>query len=1210
MRHPSKFRKIKLIPIAEALGIALSYLVIGCLWIFFSDRLLQITDDPATMIMISNLKGWFYVIITAALLLLLIYSRAKRAKKYQTHLEESETRYRNLFHNSNAAQIIVDQETGSIHEANAAACAYYGYTPEEMKSIKIWDINTANPGEIHRRMNLTYESGRHSFEARHRLSDGTVRDVEVFSGRMDIEGRKMLYSIIHDITDRKQAEEKIRSSEERFKKVFRLSSAAIILATLDGGIIVDANDSYLRLTGFSLEDLAGHTAASVNIISSEERQAMIQSLKEKGSMRDYETTVLTKAGDTKHVLVSMEIVELDGKKLALSTIHDITPMKILEHDLSRMNERLTLATRSAQAGIWDWDVPNNVLAWDAQMHKIYGVQKGEFAGAYEAWRARLHPDDREFCLIETNKALNGEKEYNTEYRIITAEGEVRYIKAYGNVVHDADGKPLRMVGINFDITHQKQLETALSQSMENFKSLYDNMDEGVALHELIFEDGKPVNYLLVGTNPKYEQLTKVSNRDVIGKTATEIYGTPEAPYLEEYSKAALSKVSFSFETYYPPMGTYFHISVAPWGQNGFSTIFTDITERVLADETIRSSEIRLNRAQAMAHVGNWEIDLGSRQIWASEEAFRIYGFAYDSPYLPLQAAQDIVIQEDRIMMDTALQKLVENNERYDVEYHIRRHNDGALRILHSKAELEYGADGKPARVVGVIQDVTDMKEAEKKLKASEERYRNLFYLMAAPEIIVDVETCQMVDANPAACGYYGYSPEEIRTKMIWDINPAGEQVMRQRVRKSYDHSIRRYETKHRLANGEIRDVELFHSRMVMDGRKVIYSIVQDITERKQAERALLESEKRFRMLVESAPDAVFVQTDYRFAYVNKKAVELFGAKSEDDLLGKYIPGFLSEDFRSKVEKTIKLLNETKQEVPVKEEVIVRLNGEPVDVEVSAGPIHYNNMDGALVFMRDITERKMMEKSKLEMEAQLRQKQKLESIGTLAGGVAHEINNPISGIINYAQLIAEDPSAEDQLREYSSEIILEGQRVAGIVKDLLSFSRQEKQTHSPADIGDIIERTLSLIRTVIRHDQIEMEVNIPEGLPSIKCRSQQIQQVLMNLLTNARDALNEKYKGYDADKRILLGCSLFHREGRRWIKVVVEDHGAGIPEDIREKIFDPFFTTKPRDTGTGLGLSISHGIVKDHHGELYFESETGKYTKAILELPVDNGWTLE
>jgi signal transduction histidine kinase len=212
-------------------------------------------------------------------------------------------------------------------------------------------------------------------------------------------------------------------------------------------------------------------------------------------------------------------------------------------------------------------------------------------------------------------------------------------------------------------------------------------------------------------------------------------------------------------------------------------------------------------------------------------------------------------------------------------------------------------------------------------------------------------------------------------------------------------------------------------------------------------------------------------------------------------------------------------------------------------------------------------------------------------------------------MNYAQLILDQAEIGSRSAEFAAEIITETKRVATIVRNLLQFSRHEKQSHSPAQIAGILDQTLSLINTVMRHDQITLRVELPEGLPSLKCRSQQIQQVLMNLLTNARDALNEKYPGCHDDKLILVGGGLFEKAGRRWIRISVEDHGTGIPAEVRDRIFDPFFTTKPRDKGTGLGLSISHGIVKDHHGELTFETEPGHWTRFHVDLPVDNGWEL-
>jgi signal transduction histidine kinase len=266
--------------------------------------------------------------------------------------------------------------------------------------------------------------------------------------------------------------------------------------------------------------------------------------------------------------------------------------------------------------------------------------------------------------------------------------------------------------------------------------------------------------------------------------------------------------------------------------------------------------------------------------------------------------------------------------------------------------------------------------------------------------------------------------------------------------------------------------------------------------------------------------------------------------------------------------------------------------------------------GFLLIGTDISDRKAAERERANLEAQLRQQQKLESIGTLASGVAHEINNPIQSIMNYADLVRMRADPGGAVADFAGEIIAETERVASIVRNLLAFARQEKEHHSPARIRDVVESTLTLMRAVLRRDHVILRVDVPEDLPSIKCRSQQLQQVFMNLLGNARDALNRRYPDFHEDKLIAIRSWLELRDGEDWVCTTVEDHGTGIAPDVIDRVFDPFFTTKGRDEGTGLGLSVSHGIVREHRGELEVESELGHYTRFHINLRVDNGWGME
>jgi PAS domain S-box-containing protein len=260
--------------------------------------------------------------------------------------------------------------------------------------------------------------------------------------------------------------------------------------------------------------------------------------------------------------------------------------------------------------------------------------------------------------------------------------------------------------------------------------------------------------------------------------------------------------------------------------------------------------------------------------------------------------------------------------------------------------------------------------------------------------------------------------------------------------------------------------------------------------------------------------------------------------------------------------------------------------------------------GALGIALDVTERERAERERGLLQAKLRHQQRLEALGTLASGVAHEINNPVQSIMNYAQLIRRR-AAGGEIEIYAAEILHEAQRVASIVNNLRSFARQEGEPYAAVPVSEIVSSTLALISVMLRREGIELRVDVPADVPLVRCHPQQIQQVLMNLITNARDALNERYPGPSPEpgsspQKVIWIRAGAVREG--FVRITVEDHGTGIAPHVLDRIFDPFHTTKPLRVGAGLGLSLSLAIVREHGGELTVESEVGAYTRVHLELP--------
>ncbi len=227
---------------------------------------------------------------------------------------------------------------------------------------------------------------------------------------------------------------------------------------------------------------------------------------------------------------------------------------------------------------------------------------------------------------------------------------------------------------------------------------------------------------------------------------------------------------------------------------------------------------------------------------------------------------------------------------------------------------------------------------------------------------------------------------------------------------------------------------------------------------------------------------------------------------------------------------------------------------------------------------------------------------LAALGELASGVAHEINNPINGIINYAQIILDDPQDQESVDNLRN-IISEGKRIAGIVANLLDFARCREEIRGISSIDKIIANSLQLVNHLLKRDGIACTVRIAEGLPELVCNEQQLQQVILNLLSNARYALNKRYPRPCLAKKLEIAADLVIEAREESIRVVITDYGVGIAANLLDKLFDPFFSTKPKGEGTGLGLSISHGLVRDHGGQIKVQSKLGEWSRFTILLPV-------
>jgi two-component system NtrC family sensor kinase len=386
-----------------------------------------------------------------------------------------------------------------------------------------------------------------------------------------------------------------------------------------------------------------------------------------------------------------------------------------------------------------------------------------------------------------------------------------------------------------------------------------------------------------------------------------------------------------------------------------------------------------------------------------------------------------------------------------------------------------------------------------------------------------------------------------------------------------------------------------------DGRQIaIVSVVEDISLRKRLEQALKESEERYRTLVETAKSAIIsIDKEGMIVLFNPAAEELFGYSIEE-VKGKELTILMPERYRDPYRAGLKSYIETGiSDVLGKtiEFLGLKKSGDefPIEVSISACKVGGHTIFTAIIF--DITERK-------NLQEQLIQSEKMAAVGQLISGVTHEINNPLTVVMGYAEVLLSEPNLDKGARKALQAIYDESNRCKKVVQNLLSFARKHSPDREYAYINEVLERTLSLKEYDLRKNKVEVIKNLEMKLPALMVDPNQIQQVFLNLINNAEQAMaeNEGKRQLVIESRIKNGENRIN-PGCEVIEISFSDSGPGISSKNLKKIFDPFFTTKPVGKGTGLGLSVSYGIIKEHGGEIYALSEEGNGATFIIELPM-------
>ena len=460
---------------------------------------------------------------------------------------------------------------------------------------------------------------------------------------------------------------------------------------------------------------------------------------------------------------------------------------------------------------------------------------------------------------------------------------------------------------------------------------------------------------------------------------------------------------------------------------------------------------------------------------------------------------------------------------------------------------------------------------------------------ALPDAVVVTGVDRRVLAvNQAAADLLGWQVGDLVGQPISDQVAASERAhVAEQETLVFAGEPRRYETK--ILNhetGEERDVAVSSGPFRVDDELIgTVATLRDITEPKRAQDTLSRSEARYRNLVESASDAIVtLDANGRFTTVNH-AAEIISGYRREELVGQWFAPMLSDDELPKA--LAHFQKALAGETGLFETQFYRKDGEGRTISVTYSTPQRD--EEVLCLIRDVTDQKMLQE-------QLIQSEKMSAIGQLVSGVAHELNNPLAGISAFAQLLLAEKRFPPDQRTAAETIYSEARRASRIVQNLLTFARQHKAEKGPAAINQVLDDTLELRGYELRVRGIDVRREYDEALPDTMGDAHQLQQVFLNLITNAEQAM-ERAEG--RHHRLTVRT----RRSGDAIRIEVEDTGSGVPANLLERIFNPFFTTKPTGHGTGLGLSISLGIVREHEGRIWAENAPQGGARFVVELPV-------
>jgi len=1080
-----------------------------------------------------------------------------------------------------------------------------GYDPNEFKpDLKNWKklVHPDDWPRISENLNLHLEGNLPTFEAEYRVlnksGDWLWAHAQGKVIEFDADGKPTrMTGVVADVTQRVRAAAELHKREELLRAILVASPIGIVL-TQDSRIKW-ANDAWVKMFGFTSEDEYLDQPTSVMHSGQESYERYRTILYEgltSGQVSEADASMKRKDGTSFDSHIRISLMDYSNpSKGTISTITDISERKKAEEALRTTSEEFEAVIQASPLSIIAYDRNSIVKLWNPASENIFGWSASEAIGKVLPF---IPDDKKEEHVRIRERALKGERLTGIEARRRTKDGSTIVVSGSTAPLHDPEGRITGVMAVFMDITESKKAEEALAKSEELQRTILATSPVGIGLS---------VGRNMVWINDAWKEMFGLGPNDVapFSINARALYPTQEefarvGKVLYEGLEAGQANETDGVMI--RKDGTIFHVHIAMKAvdpsdpSKGTIAAITDITGRKQVEEALHESQQKYRMIFEHAPLGILHFDQNGVMLDFNDRFVEMIG----APREKLIAFNMPERQKDERMRRAVLDALDGKTSYYEGDY--LSVTGGKLTPMRAFYSPVLSDDGRFLGAVGIFEDVTDRKQAEEALRESMELMQYIVRNDPNAIAVYDRDLHYLAVSNRYLLDY-NVKEEDIIGKHHYEVFPE----MPQRWKDVHQRCL--------LGAVESEDDDYFerpdgsvtHNRWecrpwYRSGGEIggIITYTEVTTERKLAEKALKESEARYRHLFDNSPVGIIsVDTEGQILEVNQTLLEIIGSPSLEATkrvnmfeLPQLVESGISDAFRSCMKTGERALHEFPY---------VSTWGKQSHLRIVLTPVtnQERTIRGCQATVEDTAPQRALEE-------QLRQAQKMEAVGILAGGIAHDFNNVLHIISGHAELL-DIELVERKLKFGELDAIRQAaKRGADLVKQILTFSRKIDAKFESINLNEEVRSTERLLyRTIPK--MIEIDLRLEEGLDRVRADSTQIEQMLINLAVNATDAMPEggilaiDTRNVNLDEHY---CKS-HAEivPGQYVLLKVSDTGHGMEEDVRQHIFEPFFTTKGLADGTGLGLATVFGIVKMHGGHVICESEVGKGTTFEIYFPV-------